>query len=483
MPFKLNAITGKLDLVDVASIPPTVAEDFVTDSGTAVAAGSILNVLGGAGIDTSGSGNTVTYTVSAAVPLTFPTDSGTATPAANLLNVLGGTGISTSGAGDTVTITLDTPVIVANGGTNQTIYTTGDILYASASNTLSKLSAGSDTEVLTLAAGVPSWVAHTEGTEFIDNVFRVLNVSDDTKEIALDASAITTANTRTITMVDADIDLANVVQASSALTDNAILRGDGGVKGSQTSTAIIDDNGNATFTRGTGGELNLSARQTGTASGDTVRINVGVVAGSGEDAYFHLAREATTNYSFGIDNSDDDRLKITTNAAAVTPSTGSTLFNMSVNGELNLPLQPAFSAYVSGQKNNVTGDGTVYTTIFNAELFDQNADFNTTTGVFTAPVTGRYYFNTNIALTGLLSGHTSGRVNIVTTGQTCTIWDGNPYALSDSSGEICISGGIFINMSASWTASVTVTVSGSTKVVDVREFFTMGSNFQGWLVC
>src|SRR2546423_711560 len=43
------------------------------------------------------------------------------------------------------------------GGTNQSTYTTGDILYASASNTLSKLPASTDGYVLTLASGVPTW--------------------------------------------------------------------------------------------------------------------------------------------------------------------------------------------------------------------------------------------------------------------------------------------------------------------------------------
>ena len=40
---------------------------------------------------------------------------------------------------------------------------TGDILYASGANTLAKLAIGSDTEVLTLASGVPSWAAPTTG--------------------------------------------------------------------------------------------------------------------------------------------------------------------------------------------------------------------------------------------------------------------------------------------------------------------------------
>jgi len=49
------------------------------------------------------------------------------------------------------------------GGTGQSTYTTGDILYASGSNTLAKLNAGSNTNVLTLAGGVPTWAAASGG--------------------------------------------------------------------------------------------------------------------------------------------------------------------------------------------------------------------------------------------------------------------------------------------------------------------------------
>lgn len=43
------------------------------------------------------------------------------------------------------------------GGTNQTAYTTGDILYATGSNTLGKRSIGSSNQVLTVVGGVPTW--------------------------------------------------------------------------------------------------------------------------------------------------------------------------------------------------------------------------------------------------------------------------------------------------------------------------------------
>jgi len=49
---------------------------------------------------------------SPSVPTSFDTDNGTATPAANVLNIFGGNGIETSGSGNTVTINLNG--VVAN---------------------------------------------------------------------------------------------------------------------------------------------------------------------------------------------------------------------------------------------------------------------------------------------------------------------------------------------------------------------------------
>ena len=45
------------------------------------------------------------------------------------------------------------------GGTGLTSYTTGDIIYASATNTLSKLAAGTNGHILTLSSGIPTWAA------------------------------------------------------------------------------------------------------------------------------------------------------------------------------------------------------------------------------------------------------------------------------------------------------------------------------------
>lgn len=50
-----------------------------------------------------------------------------------------------------------TKVSEAYGGTNQSTYTTGDFLYASASNTLSKRAIGTTGQVLQVTGGVPAW--------------------------------------------------------------------------------------------------------------------------------------------------------------------------------------------------------------------------------------------------------------------------------------------------------------------------------------
>ncbi len=49
------------------------------------------------------------------------------------------------------------PVNETKGGTNQSSFTSGDLLYASASNTLSKLSIGSSGQVLTSNGTIPAW--------------------------------------------------------------------------------------------------------------------------------------------------------------------------------------------------------------------------------------------------------------------------------------------------------------------------------------
>jgi hypothetical protein len=56
-------------------------------------------------------------------------------------------------------VTLAGTLGPTSGGTGLTSYTTGDIIYASATNTLNTLAAGTNGHVLTLSSGIPAWAA------------------------------------------------------------------------------------------------------------------------------------------------------------------------------------------------------------------------------------------------------------------------------------------------------------------------------------
>ena len=84
---------------------------------------------------------------------------------------------------------LSSTLVVGSGGTNITSYTTGDIIYASASGTLAKLGIGSTGQVLTVDGGLPSYAATSSTVTFPT----VSSISPST--ITNDATSITITGT------------------------------------------------------------------------------------------------------------------------------------------------------------------------------------------------------------------------------------------------------------------------------------------------
>lgn len=68
-----------------------------------------------------------------------------------------GDNVTASAVGSVVSVTIDT-ITPTTGGTGQTSYVTGDTLYASATNVLSRLAIGSENDILSVVGGVPAWV-------------------------------------------------------------------------------------------------------------------------------------------------------------------------------------------------------------------------------------------------------------------------------------------------------------------------------------
>lgn len=80
----------------------------------------------------------------------------------------------------------------------------GTLWYNSTSNTFKQRANGSTSEI-------------GSSSSFADNVFAITDNSDPTKVLAFQVSGVTTGTTRTITMADADVDLADINNAYSAL--------------------------------------------------------------------------------------------------------------------------------------------------------------------------------------------------------------------------------------------------------------------------
>ena len=70
---------------------------------------------------------------------------------------------------------------------------------------------------------------------------------------------------------------------------------------------------------------------------------------------------------------------------------------ISDGGEMTNASQPSFSVYLSEDQSNIAV-GDYRTVLFDLERFDQGADFNITSHIFTAPVSGRYQFTLNFLL-------------------------------------------------------------------------------------
>lgn len=133
----------------------------------------------------------------------------------------------------------------------------------------------------------------------------------------------------------------------------------------------------------------------------------------------------------------------------------------------------------------MTGDGTLYTVPFNATTFNVGSAFNTGTGIFTAPITGKYQFNWTSLILNLDGSSDTLISQLVTTTQTIYGYYGSSNT-QNSSHATLLTASVFVLMSAGNTAKIQVQNSGTTKTVSVggNTDLTQGlCCFSGYLVC
>ena len=143
-------------------------------------------------------------------------------------------------------------------------------------------------------------------------------------------------------------------------------------------------------------------------------------------------------------------------------------------------IRPLFSAYNSATDVNVTGDNTLYTIIFNAEITNRNGDYNNANGILTAPVDGNYLLIAGALLADLgafnavqFLFNTSNRNYYTEYLDADQVQQGGYYLLK---------GSVIADMDAADTARVQVQVAGGGKTVDVYGAASAWTFFMGYML-
>lgn len=249
-----------------------------------------------------------------------------------------------------------------------------------------------------------------------------------------------------------------------------------------TDVIITETNGNLTNILGglfvirsnPGARNTIGVRNTSAVAGSSATLALNAEPNSGDTYILFDVGEGSPQASvFGADSSDSNAVVLQVNPISlVGPMDGTTVWRMTVGvagtgvGVRTMPFQPSFLVSLTTASAAVTGDGTVYT--FGTQgggattnFFDQNTNLSLPAGVvtFTAPVTGKYWFHSEIQLGGI-AAHTSAALNIVTTSRTFFGNTFNPGAVKNAGNITGVYCTAYADMTAGQTAIVQVGVSG-----------------------
>jgi hypothetical protein len=148
-------------------------------------------------------------------------------------------------------------------------------------------------------------------------------------------------------------------------------------------------------------------------------------------------------------------------------------------GAVTKPLQPAFLVKSAAMNNLATA--TTHDVQFSTEVFDNNADFNTSNYTFTAPVTGRYCINVQLKINNIDTAGDYYNASVNASNNGFLVFYYKPSQLfSEDANAFSMSSTMLIDMDANDTAKVDFRPQAGSAQADIN---ANESLFSGFLVC
>lgn len=320
------------------------------------------------------------------------------------------------------------------------------LLYASSANVMAALPTANSATLVTGSTGVPTM----SGT--MTNGQTILGSTGATPVVGTIAG---TANqiTATVGAGSLTFSLPSAITTPGSLTTTTTLTATLGDISATVGSVYARGGGLVSATgANVGGGSNILAENTDNTNAASYAMVRSLSGGSSAgDAIFRATISGATDWVWGIDNSDADSWVLCQGNVIGTNNT----MRVDTSGRINYPLQPSFSAYLQTSQANKTGAATAYTIPYDTELYDIGSNFNSTTGTFTAPVTGKYLLIAEGFFTNITAAMTQASIDIVTTANTFRI---DSYKATTTA--YILEKSIIASMTAGDTAIVQITIYG-----------------------
>lgn len=144
--------------------------------------------------------------------------------------------------------------------------------------------------------------------------------------------------------------------------------------------------------------------------------------------------------------------------------------------------QPLVISRLSSNITNATGNGVEYTIICDTADENVGSYYDTTTGIFTAGVTGNYLFTGAIFLGAVSASNTQVVAKVVTGSRSYQVFSVNGANVKDINNSLCMGYSIMIHLISSGTVTVTITAMSGTQTVSVKGVAPQITYFDAYLL-